>query len=42
MSHFKVAVITYGNKTVEELMAPYQENNCGDVPRRFLEINDCN
>jgi len=42
MSHFKVAVITYGNKTVEELMAPYQENNCGDVPRRFLEFNDCN
>jgi hypothetical protein len=40
MSHFKVAVITYEKKTVEELLAPYQENNMQDVPRKFLKFYD--
>lgn len=40
MSHFAVAVISDGAKTVEELLAPYQENNMEDCPKEFLEFND--
>jgi len=39
MSHFSVAVFTMPNgKTVEQLLAPYQENNMGDCPKEFLEF----
>lgn len=41
MSHFAVAVFTKeGGKTVEQLLAPYQENNMGDCPAQYLEFND--
>lgn len=40
MSHFAVAVISDGTKTIEELLAPYQENNMEDCPKEFLEFND--
>lgn len=41
MSHFSVAVFTEPNgKTVEELLAPYQENNMGDCPAEYLEFHD--
>lgn len=40
LSHFAVAVLSDGTKTLEELLAPYQENNMGDVPREFLEFHD--
>jgi len=40
MSHFTVAVFTNGNKTVDELLAPYQENNMDDCPKEYLEFND--
>ena len=40
MSHFTVAVFTDGNKSVEELLAPYQENNMGDCPEEYMEFND--
>ena len=33
MSHFAVAVFSDGNKTLEELMAPYQENNMNDCQK---------
>ena len=35
MSHFTVAVFTDGTKSLEELLAPYQENNMGIVQRIF-------
>ena len=38
MSHFCVAVFTDGNKTVEELLAPYQENNMGDCPKEYMKF----
>lgn len=38
MSHFTVAVFSNGTKTVEELLAPYQENNMGDCPKEYLEF----
>lgn len=38
MSHFTVAVFSDGKKTVEELLAPYQENNMGDCPKEYLEF----
>ena len=38
MTHFAVAVISDGTKTVDELLAPYQENNMGDCPREYLEF----
>lgn len=38
MSHFTVAVFSDGRKTVEELLAPYQENNMGDCPKEYLEF----
>ena len=40
MSHFAVAVISDGTKDVDELLAPYQENNMGDCPRQYLEFFD--
>lgn len=40
MSHFCVAVITDGTKGVEEMLAPYQENSMGDVPREYLRFYD--
>lgn len=39
MSHFTVAVFTKEGQTVEELLAPYQENNMGDCPREYLEFH---
>ena len=41
MSHFSVAVITKGLPTeddIEQIMAPYQENNMGDVSLEYLEF----
>lgn len=38
MSHFSVAVFSDGEKTVEELLAPYQENNMGDCPTQYLKF----
>lgn len=38
MSHFAVAVFSDGNKTLEELMAPYQENNMNDCPKEYLKF----
>ena len=38
MSHFSVAVISDGTKGVEELLAPYQENNCGTCPKKYLKF----
>ncbi|MDM5277151.1 hypothetical protein QUF95_07145 [Paenibacillus silvae] len=40
MSHFTVVVITESLEKVEELLAPYQENNMGDCPKQFLAFND--
>jgi hypothetical protein len=41
MSHFAVAVFTKeGGKTVEELLAPYQENNMDDCPEEYLQFTD--
>ncbi|MBR6588051.1 MAG: hypothetical protein IKK82_11600 [Kiritimatiellae bacterium] len=40
MTHFAVAVISDGAKTVDELLAPYQENNMGTCPREYLEFFD--
>jgi len=39
MSHFAVAVFQEPNgKTLEQLLAPYQENNMGDCPKEYLEF----
>lgn len=38
MSHFSVAVFSDGRKSVEELLAPYQDNNMGDCPPEHLEF----
>ena len=40
MSHFTVAVFTDGTKSLEELLAPYQENNMGDCPKEYLAFHD--
>ncbi len=40
MSHFAVAVFTKEGQKIEELLAPYQENNMGDCPKHFLEFHD--
>lgn len=40
MSHFAVAVFSDGKKTIDELMAPYQENNMGDCPKEYLEFKN--
>jgi hypothetical protein len=40
MSHFAVAVFQEPKgKTLEQLLAPYQENNMGDCPKEYLEFN---
>jgi len=36
MSHFTVSVFTKEGQTIEELLAPYQENNMGDCPREYM------
>lgn len=38
MSHFAVAVFSDGTKTVEQLLAPYQENNMDDCPKEYLQF----
>ena len=41
MSHFTVAVFSKdGEKTLEQLLAPYQENNMDDCPKEYLAFND--
>jgi hypothetical protein len=43
MSHFTVGVIIKGKPTaskIAELLAPFQENNCDDCPRQFLEFHN--
>lgn len=40
MSHFTVAVFSDGTKTVEQLLAPYQENNMGNCPKAYLQFYD--
>lgn len=40
MSHFTVGVLTKdGGKSIDELLAPFQENNMGDCPREYMEFN---
>lgn len=38
INHFSVAVFSDGRKTVEELLAPYQENNMDNCPPQYLEF----
>lgn len=38
MSHFAVAVIVHDGGCLDDLLAPYQENNMGDCPRKYLEF----
>lgn len=38
MTHFAVAVISDGTKTVDELLLPYMENCCGEPPKEFMEF----
>ena len=38
MSHFTVAVITPSLDSLEDLLAPFQENNMGDCPEAYLEF----
>ena len=40
MSHFTVGVFVDGTKSLEQLLAPYQENNMDDCPKEYLEFND--
>ena len=43
MSHFAVGVITHGQPShseIDEILAPYQENNMGDCPEDYLEFED--
>ena len=40
MSHFVVGVLCNEPHEVEDLLAPYQENNMGDCPRKFMEFED--
>jgi hypothetical protein len=39
MSHFTVGVITDDLNKVRELLAPYQENNMGDCPMKYMEFH---
>lgn len=42
MSHFTVGVLVNKNgKKLEQLLAPYQENNMGDCPIEYLKFNEC-
>lgn len=36
MSHFAVAVILHDGQNLDDLLAPYQENNMGDCPKQYL------
>lgn len=38
MSHFAVAVISDGTKTVDELLLPYMENSCGEPPLEYMQF----
>ena len=38
MSHFCVAVIVHDGGCLDDLLAPYQENNMGDCPKKYLEF----
>ena len=38
MSHFAVAVIVHDNGYLDDLLAPYQENNMGDCPEQYLKF----
>lgn len=43
MSHFSVAILTKGKPSIEDIediLAPYQENNCGDCPEKYMEFYD--
>jgi hypothetical protein len=40
MSHFTVGVFMKEGQTVEELLAPYQENNTGNCPKEYLRFYD--
>jgi hypothetical protein len=40
MSHFAVAVISDGTKTVDELMLPYMENCCAEPPIEYMEFEE--
>lgn len=41
MTHFSVAVITYGDSDkVDELLAPYMENSCATPDEKYLEFVD--
>lgn len=37
MSHFTVLVI---GDNIEDQLAPFQENNCGDCPEQYLQFDD--
>lgn len=44
MSHFCTVVFCKNVRDIESILAPYQENNMGDVPERYLsffENEDC-
>ena len=38
MSHFAVAVIAHDGACLDDLLAPYQENNMGDCPKKYLQF----
>lgn len=43
MSHFSVAILTKGKPSIEDIediLAPYQENNCEDCPKEYMEFYD--
>lgn len=40
MSHYAVTIIHKQNQNIEDLLAPYQENNMGDCPKQHLEFVD--
>lgn len=43
MSHFSVAILTKGKPSIEDIediLAPYQENNMDDCPKEYLEFCD--
>jgi hypothetical protein len=40
VSHFTVAVISDSPDEVDDLLAPFQENNMGDCPKEYLKFND--
>lgn len=40
MSHFTVLVVTKEDESLDDVMAPFQENNMGDCPQEFMEFED--